>query len=200
MIYTELDKIPLSRFIDVYLGDTDRVADGGTYTKKEKEEAASRLCGRYLGIVGGRQALAVTSRRNDALKVRMRLACLAACRVLICAGAPEDAVAVLGALGYPFPAADGEKMLAKVDSVEAADKYRLRKLEAEERRWRENAGNPKMDRAYFTKERVAVMSHVRMYIDADTFSAEEYAWMVKRMCDELDAAMKRANNKNKQGG
>ena len=41
------------------------------------------------------------------------------------------------------------------------------------------------------------MSHVRMYIDADTFSAEEYAWMVKRMCDELDAAMKRANKKKK---
>lgn len=197
MIYTELDKIPLSRFIDVYLGDTDRVADGGTYTKKEKEDAASRLCSRYLGIVGGRQMLSVISRRNDALKVRMRLACLTACRELILVGATEEARGVLGSLGYPFPDADRGKMLAKVDSVMSADKYRLHKLQAEERREQENAGKSKMDRAYFTKERVAVMSHVRMYIDADTFSAEEYAWMVKRMCDELDAAMKRANKKKK---
>lgn len=194
MLYTELDKIPLSRFIDVYLGNINRVAEGGKYSRAEKKEAAERLCSRYLSIVGGRSMLAQISRRNEVVKLQMRLTCLQACRRLMQVGAWDGVREVLGTLGYRMGPGERERMRAKVDSVEASDRYRMDKLLKDEK---EHVGKEVMDRTYFTRERVAVMSHVKMYIDADTFSAEEYAWMVKRMCDELDAAIRATNKKGR---
>lgn len=189
MIYRELDKIPLSRFIDVYLGDTDLVAEGGNYSREEKEEAAGLLCSRYLSIVGGRSMLSVIARRDEELRVRMRLTCLCACRELIGYGEYERAREVLSWLGYPFPSADPLKMLEKVDGLSASDKYRLARMEETEKGLR-SQGVKKMDRSYFTRERVAVMGHMKMYIDPEQFSAEEYAWMVKRTCEDVEEMMK----------
>lgn len=192
MIYTELDKIPLSRFIDVYLGNINRVADGGKHSKEEKKAAAEKLCSDYLSIVGGRSMLSQISRRNEVLKLQMRLACIGACRRLISAGDWEGACKVFATLGYRLRPDDRIGIKAKADSIEASDKYRLDKLVSE---FRQADKRPAMDRTYFTKERVAVMSHVKMYIDSDTFSAAEYAYMVKRMCDELDAAIRASREK-----
>lgn len=192
MIYKELDKIPLSRFIDVYLGNINRVSEGGKYSTKEKKEAAEKLCGRYLSIVGGKSMLSKISRRNEVLKLQMRISCLDACKRLMSVGAWEEVCNVLGTLGYKMGDADRWRVKAKVDSLEASDRYRMEKIVNEEKG---NEGKAVMDRTYFTRERVAVMSHVKMYINPDTFSAEEYAWMVRRMCDELDAAIRSAKKK-----
>lgn len=192
MLYKELDKIPLSRFIDVYLGNVNRVAEGGKYTRAEKEAAAEGLCNRYLSIVGGKSMLAQISRRNEVLKLQMRLSCLEACRRMMSCGAWDGVRDVLGTIGYRFRKEDRAQMKAKVDSVEASDRYRMDKLLNEEKA---KEGKAVMDRTYFTKERVAVMGHVKMYIDADVFSAEEYAWMVRRMCEELDAAIRSTRKK-----
>ena len=56
-------------------------------------------------------------------------------------------------------------------------------------------GKIKMDREYFTKERVSLMSHVKMHIDENTFSAKEYAYMVRRMCDDIDAMIRSTSKK-----
>ena len=192
MIYTELDKITLSRFIDVYLGNINRVADGGIHTKEEKMEAAKKLCSRYLSIVGGKSMLSQISRRNEVLKLQMRISCLDSCNRLMLLGEWKEVCKILVLLGYRFIDNEHEKIKGKIESVKASDRYRMEKIINEEH---SSPGNFVMDRTYFTKERVALMSHVKMYIDPDTFMAEEYAWMVRRMCDELDAAIRSTKKK-----
>ena len=43
MIYNDLSKIALSRFIDIFLGDIDKVVQGGAHSIKEKVLAAEKL-------------------------------------------------------------------------------------------------------------------------------------------------------------
>lgn len=194
-MYKELDKIPLSRFIDVYLGDLDAVVSGGgNYSEAEKREAATSLCSRYVRIVGGRSALSQISRRNEVMKLDMRLCVLRSCRRLLAYGDEDSARDVLASLGYE-PVKDRTSLLRKLDSVESMDKYHLNKLM---KSFEEKEPGRKMTREDFTKERVALMGHVRMYIDSDTFCAEEYAWMVRRMCDEIEAALKSRQHKTKK--
>lgn len=187
-VYESLGEMTLGRFIDLFLGDTDKAVKEGTCGGREKREAAERLCAAYLSIVGGRSALAQLSRRDAMLRAQMRLACLDACRKLASMGDWEGVCRVLGAMGYRFKPGDREGMMRKVESVSASEGYKLEKMRAQA----PADGGAKMDRAYFTRERVAVMGHVKMYIDPEVFTAEEYAWMVRRMCDELEAAVKKA--------
>ena len=187
-----MNEITLSRFIDVYLGDVSKAVKEGKCGKAEQREAAARLCARYLSIVGGRSLLAQISRRDEMLRAQMRLSCLEACRRLSACGDWAGVRQVMGALGYTFAPGERERMMKKLDSVEASAKYRLDKLRAAEEQSGKNA--VKADRDYFTRERVAVMAHMKMHIDPDVFKAGEYAWMVRRMCDELEAATKRMKN------
>lgn len=46
----------------------------------------------------------------------------------------------------------------------------------------------KMDKNYFARERVMVMSHFGMQIRKNEISAKEYAFMVKRMCEDMKSA------------
>ena len=185
-VYNDLNEITLSRFIEVYLGDVSKTVKEGECSEREQREAAARLCALYLSIVGGRSLLAQISRRDEMLRSQMRLSCLEACRRLSEAGDWAGVRGVMGALGYTFGEGERERMMRKLDSVEASAKYRLDKLRAAEEQAGKNA--VKADRDYFTRERVAVMAHMKMHIDPDVFKAGEYAWMVRRMCDELEAA------------
>lgn len=182
-----MNEIILSRFIDVYLGDTDKVVREGTCSKEEQEEAAARLCMQYVSIVGGRSVLAQISRRNEMLGLQMRLVCLGACRRLARLGRWDNVHGILLELGYRFDGKDCGGMLRKVDSVEASCKYRLERMRISDGAHKAGASKPGRD--YFTRERVAVMAHMKMHIDPDVFTAAEYAWMVRRMCDELQQVM-----------
>ena len=53
----------------------------------------------------------------------------------------------------------------------------------------------KMDKNYFVRERVAVMSHYGMQIRKNEISAKEYAFMVKRMCEEIKSMGKSLKKK-----
>ena len=185
-----MNEITLSRFIDIYLGDTAKTVREGASVEAscgeaERQEAAARLCMQYLSIVGGKSLMAQISRRNEMLSLQMRMACLDACRRLAKAGCGDDAQGIMAMLGYRFGAGEHERMMKKLDSLEAYSKYRMDKLRAA----MEQAGKDAQpaDRAYFTRERVAVMQHMKMHIDPGTFTAAEYAWMVRRMCDELES-------------
>lgn len=191
MIYTELDKIPLSRFIDVFLGDMDKVSPEGEYSREEKEKAAERLCNEYLSIVGGKSVSAHIGKRNDVLKIQMRLSCLGKCTMLMKMGEWETVNEVLSVLGYRFKSEEHDRMRARIESVMASDKYRLAKLMESPT----TSAKTKMDREYFVRERVAVMSHVKMYIDEDVFSAKEYAYLVRNMCEEMDAMVRATKKK-----
>ena len=191
MIYNDLDKICLSRFIDIFLGDIDKVVQGGKYSTKEKALAAEKLCNEYLSIVGGKSAISLISRRNEILKIQIRLSCLAVCEGLILSGDWSDVVDVMSTLGYKFKEDEHDKIRNRISSVSASDKYRLVKLAETS----SDMGKTKMDREYFTKERVSLMSYVKMHIDESTFSAKEYAYMVRRMCDDIDAMIRSTSKK-----
>ena len=75
MLYKDLNKITLSNFIDIFLGDTDKVVVKGQYSQKEKEEASERLCNEYLSIVGGKSMQTLINRRNEIMKIHMRMCC-----------------------------------------------------------------------------------------------------------------------------
>lgn len=80
MIYNDLNKICLSRFIDIFLGDIDKVVQGGRYSIREKALAAEKLCNEYLSIIGGKSVSAQINRKNEVLKIQIRLNCLAICQ------------------------------------------------------------------------------------------------------------------------
>lgn len=191
MIYNDLSKIALSRFIDIFLGDIDKVVQGGAHSIKEKVLAAEKLCNEYLSIIGGKSAVAQIIRRNEVLNIQIRLNCFSMCEKLISSGDWDVVVSIMGALGYRFKEDEHEKITNRIKSVSASDNYRLAKLQESAA----NSGKVKMDRDYFTKERVSLMSNVKMHIDENTFSAKEYAYMVRRMCDEIDALIRSTSKK-----
>lgn len=191
MIYNDLSKIALSRFIDIFLGDVDKVVQSGVHSIKEKVLAAEKLCNEYLSIIGGKSAVAQIIRRNEVLNIQIRLNCFSMCEKLISSGDWDVVISIMGALGYRFKEDEHEKITNRIKSVSASDNYRLAKLQESAA----NSGKVKMDRDYFTKERVSLMSHVKMHIDENTFSAKEYAYMVRRMCDEIDALIRSTSKK-----
>lgn len=196
MLYKDLNKITLSNFIDIFLGDTDKVVVRGQYSQKEKEEASEKLCNEYLSIVGGKSMQTLINRRNEILKIHMRMCCFERCSLFMELGEWDDVRNIMDALGYSFKDNEHDKIRSRIESVSASDKYRLAKLQEHS----DNFGRTnKMDREYFIRERVAVMSHIKMHIDENTFSAKEYAYLVKNMCEEIDA-MIRSTKSNKRYG
>lgn len=191
MVYNDLGKICLSRFIDIFLGDIDKVVQSGKYSTKEKVLAAEKLCNEYLTIIGGKSVIAQINRRDEVLKIQIRLNCFAICEGLISSGSWDDVVDIMGELGYRFKTNEHEKIKKRINSVSASDKYRLAKLQEKTA----DIGKKQMDREYFTKERVSLMSHVKMHIDENVFSAKEYAYMVRRMCDEIEAMIRSTSKK-----
>lgn len=185
--YRDLDEIKLGRFVEVFLGNVEMVVKPGSKKKhshKEMEEAAERLCCKYLEITGGKTMQARLTRRNEMLKLEMRLAALDACKKLVVLGNWEGVSSVLGKMGYSIPAGDRESLKRKVESLMATCGYRLEKLCATEAEIAKNAKGVTRDE--LTKERVAIMARMKMHIDPEVFSTKEYAFMVRRVCEEIE--------------
>ncbi|KXT53360.1 hypothetical protein [Bacteroides intestinalis] len=195
MLYEDLNKISLSRFIDIFLGNIDKVIVKGQYSQKEKEEASEKLCNEYLSIVGGKDMQALINKRNEILKIHMRMCCFERCSLFMELGEWDEVRNIMDALGYSFKDSEHDKMRSRIESVSASDKYRLAKLQEHS----DNSGRTKMDREYFIRERVAVMSHIKMHIDENTFSAKEYAYLVKNMCEEINAKIRSTKSNNRYG-
>lgn len=183
-----LDTISLGRFIDVYLGDYSKSVEGD-YSEAEQRENAEKMCNEYSMIIGGRRMMALLARRNTALKLQMRLSCLAAGKALANAGFMEDARDVLASMGYKV-ACHKEALLRKIDSLESSDSYQLQRMTKED-----NKRGEAVTREHFTRERVFLMSHLKMYIDEEVFKAKEYAYLLKQVNEELETMKKTINKK-----
>lgn len=187
-IYRELGEIKLGRFVEILTGNVDMVVKPGSkgkYSSKEMEEAADKLCYRYLEITGGRTMQARLSRRNEMLKLEMRLSALDACRKLVALGNWEGVRSVLEKMGYSIEAGDRESLKRKVESLMATCGYRLEKLCATELEAGKNAKG--VTKEELTQERVAIMSRMKMHIDPEVYTALEYAYLVKRVCEEMES-------------
>ena len=164
----------------------------GTLPQKEKEEASEKLCNEYFSIIGGKSVISHINRRNEIMKIHMRMCCFERCSLFMQLGEWDDVRNIMDALGYSFKDNEHDKIRSRIESVSASDKYRLAKLQEHF----DNSGRTnKMDREYFIRERVAVMSHIKMHIDENTFSAKEYAYLVKNMCEEIDAMIRSTKKK-----
>ena len=102
----------------------------------------------------------------------------------------EYAAEALSRLGFPYPSSEHDKIRKKAASILSMSKYMLERINAREKP--ESA--VKMDKNYFVRERVAVMAHYGMQIRKKEISAKEYAFMVKRMCEDI----KSMNNRKRK--
>lgn len=194
MIYT-LDDITLGRFIDVYLGDFSKASDGEA-SEEELKEAAVKMVQEYLEITGGASVQAMLCRRNEVLKMNMRSTCMGVCRMLALEGRLKEACEVLKSMGYSVKE-DKNLILRKVETVLSTDAYRMKKMEQAEE------GHKEMPtRDTFTKERVMVMAQMKMHIDENVFKAKEYAYLVRRVMDEVEGLKKqiKKHGNDKRGG
>ncbi len=194
MLYTDLGEITLARFIDIFTGDIWKAVKEGEHKEAEVQEAAEKLCSEYLMIVGGRSVLAQVRKRDEYLKLQMRAVCLDICERLMVLGGVKEAADVMETLGYHLSEVKDVSLKRKITSVRQSDRYRMSKLAASFTK----SDGTKIDKEHFVKERVMVMSHWKMHIDANVFSAKEYAYMVKFVCDEMEAAARQMRKKTKK--
>lgn len=182
MMYTDLDRMPLRVFIDLICGDFGVVANGKSFSEKDVVDTAEMLISEYIGIVGGRGVTADIIRKNDLENSLIRISCMEACEGLLGAGKTDVVCEIIGAFGFSVPAEDKGKVAQRVRSILMNNRYRAEKAKAVMGRGDERV----MDKDYFARERVYVMGHFSMHIDQDVFSAKEYAYMVKKMCDDIE--------------
>lgn len=187
MVYNDLDKIPLCKFIEVFMGNISCLDTDSGHEDSEIKETADRLINKYLSIVGGKVLQSEISKKNELLNLGIKMDCMDACDNLVKIGDWHSVCSILGLFGYKLFANQKDMVRKRIDSVRASAKYRMSKMEVSAK---EDVG-AKMDRDYFTRERVMVMKHYKMHIDPNIFTAGEYAYMVKGMCEEIERMSKK---------
>ena len=190
MLYTDLEKIPLDTFIDVFTGDKSKLIIKGRHSDEELSEQSEKLVTEYVEIIGGASFLSEMSKRNSIINLHIKIECMKIVEVMIANNDWEYAAEALSRLGFPYPSSEHDKIRKKAASILSMSKYMLERINAREKP--ESA--VKMDKNYFVRERVAVMAHYGMQIRKNEISAKEYAFMVKRMCEDI----KSMNNRKRK--
>ena len=181
MLYTDLDKISLDTFIDVFTGDKSKLIIEGEHSEKELSEQSEKLITEYVEIIGGASFLSEMSQRNNLINLHIKIECMKGVEIMIKNKDWEDAAHILSEFGFSYFPSEHEKIRKKVSSILSMSKYMLERINAKEKP--ENSS--KIDKNYFARERVMVMSHFGMQIRKNEISAKEYAFMVKRMCEDI---------------
>lgn len=187
MIYTDLNEIPLQRFIDVFFGEYGALVMNGNHSQDELSEVANRMISDYMVIIGGRQVVSEVSKQNDMLNLSAKIECMLACKNLIKIDRFLEVAAILSIYGYRIQPDNVDQITNKVESILSNSLFRLNSN-------KENARVNKTkspDRESFVKERVVLMQHYKMHINPMVFTAAEYAYMVKGLCEEIDRINKK---------
>ena len=171
MLYTDLDKISLDTFIDVFTGDKSKLIIEGEHSEKELSEQSEKLITEYVEIIGGASFLSEMSQRNNIINLHIKIEYMKIVEVMIANNDWAYAAEALSQLGFSYFPSEHEKIR----------KYMLERINAKEK----PGNSSKMDKNYFARERVMVMSHFGMQIRKNEISAKEYAFMVKRMCEDI---------------
>ena len=174
-----LSEIPMSAFIRMYTGGEVRFRRG-----VDRDAAAARLVSEYNAIVGERNMRAKVSARNRLINRHIRLNAAVYAQRAAEDGDMEYAADILAMLGYKV--SDESAVRGRIASVIAAESFAI------DRENRPGDAGRRMTEADFTRERVAIMRHYRMHIDTDEYSAEEYAYLVRSFCEEVDSLRRRA--------
>lgn len=183
----KLETMSMAAFERLYFGDaTALIAEGECSDEKALSAAASKMLEEYITIVSAGSASAELARRNNLIKLEMRVAVLEAAKTLAEARMYDDACKVMRSLGYELEATKKNGIKMRIDGVLAADRYRLEQMK------KSDAGREEIepDRDHFVKERVQVMRWAKMRINPKDITAKEYAYMVRAMIDEAHAQEK----------
>lgn len=182
----KLDNISLSLFIRVFNGEHDLVIKSGKANEDTINEYVEKLIHEYIGIVGGNGASRNLSRKNEMLNLAISIEALNVCDQLYNLERWEDVCSILKWIGFTLNPDDRDGIKKRISALMATKTFhleRLRNLDNEEH-------SDKIDPDYFTKEIVLIMTHFKMQIDKDKITAKEYAYMSKRMSDEIEAQIK----------
>lgn len=176
----ELDAIPMRVYISVVLGTFEGEFDCPLDVARAKLKFA------YSNIVGGRKMAAEIIKQSETLNLNTTLQCLTAIKNLLAMQRADLVVPIMQELGYDVAGKSVQEITAKVDNLlRMAELKRLRMETA--RADKEKKGKvEELTAESFVRERVAMMSYYKMQFDLDRMTAAEYAYMLKRMCDELE--------------
>jgi hypothetical protein len=182
-IYTDLNEIPMSRFIDIYNGDLTALVKSGNPSEDELKEAAEKLIFEYFDIVGNRNIVADMSRKNEMINLRIYLDTFEMCKGMIQLDKWVEVCAVLETIGYKLNPENHDEIELKITSLLANKKFRYEMLLNDIQK---SSPDSKPDPDHFTRECVAVETHFKMQIDFNRTSAKKYAYYVKSMCRDIE--------------
>lgn len=184
MLYTDIAKIPLSRFIDIYCGDRDALIINGKHSEKELSETANSLIQKYIEIAGGKSINTELRAKDERLILESKVSCMEACLNIIKLGDYDSVANILNNFGYKLACnTDSDKMRihSRVQSILQQGKMRIAQLDSKKK---DVKPIDKPTREQFASEMAIVMSRFKPF-NENEISAAVYANWVKIMCDEI---------------
>lgn len=181
-LYTKCDEIPLCKFIEVYNGNLEALVISGFATGKELQNAASDIIQEYATIIGSKSLLFEMSRKNNHINSNIKILLLNAGRELLQIGLYKEASKILRPVGIVLSDNVTENEISNaLSKIESNKAYIEMRLLMSKRKEEMPISDKRID---FTKERMLVSAHFKMYIDPMQYTASEYGYMVKMMLDE----------------
>ena len=102
MLYTDLDKIPLDTFIDVFTGDKSKLIIEGDHSEEELSEQSEKLITEYVEIIGGASFLSEMSQRNNIINLHIKIECMKGVEIMIKNKDWADAAHILSEFGFSY--------------------------------------------------------------------------------------------------
>ena len=110
MLYTDLDKISLDTFIDVFTGDKSKLIIEGEHSEKELSEQSEKLITEYVEIIGGASFLSEMSQRNNIINLHIKIEYMKIVEVMIANNDWAYAAEALSQLGFSYFPSEHEKI------------------------------------------------------------------------------------------
>jgi hypothetical protein len=184
-IYTKCDEIPLCKFIEVYNGNLEALVVSGKVSNDELRDTASYLMQEYASIIGNNNLSFEIGKKNSIINSNIKLTLLDAAANLINMGSYKNASDILEYVGIKMADDHSKETIDKtLDAITSNRSYIEMRLTLERNKERQKQNLP-VKPIDFTRERMIVGTHFKMYIDPLKYTAAEYGNMVKMMLDEL---------------
>lgn len=185
MLYSSLSEIKLSAFIEAITGNVRAVVKDSPllHTDDECKEAAGVLMMQYIDACGGSGTAARLGSKKRGINLCIKSKLIEMCENLAESGLYEDVVPIMMGMGYKLHPKDTEGIKQRIAQLKGRVSYDMDLMSQELENNKDKAGMTKSD---FTKERVAIMTHYKIYVDPDVYTAEEYACLVSQFNREYD--------------
>ena len=188
-VYTCCSEIPLCRFIEAYHGNLKALVISGKVPDEKLHAVFCRILDEYNRIIGNKNLSFSVSCHSQIINYKAKISILCAVCNLLVSGNWDGMKELLPYAGIRKmkleSVEDAEKLAGKLESELAYLRMRLKTTE--EKIKRPAKSESKID---FTRERMIVSTHFKMYIDPKTYTAAEYANLVKLMLNEIEEIKK----------